>query len=852
MITKHCNRCDCDKPLDAFASHPNTKDKKQRNCRQCQKEMRAEWQKNNGDEIRRKAKDARDLKKKLQDAAQHIADNTKGPGVEIVPAPVKLSKKRRTQISQAFASVTGDGTGQALPPMSHLERTAGERDEPMTLAEPRNKRFTPVFTPMHAIAPNPGAASPPLGEGGGETTKEVNEEISSTTSTSLEKSPAEKTDKAAFGGELKDIERLPALSVSSTHAANDNTTGLADLRHAAIVRSKTNPRRIFDEAWIRELGESIREQGILQPILVRPLPGSRLQETLEDLLPGQPRPTHEIVAGEQRWRAAGLVGLRTMPALVRNLTDAQVLTMQLVENLRRRDLHPMEEAEGYERLMQTTGQAVEEIAASVGKGSTYVYDTLSLLQLIPEARTAFYAGDLVKSVAQQIARHDPTLQVAILKDVTAKDHLGESMSVRRAKEHISNTYMLRLVAAPFKTDDALLVPAAGPCSTCPKRTGVSPQLFGDVADGDTCTDPPCFGAKKAAHYDAIAQAAAAQGKTVITGKEAREIMPDRTTLRGYTRVDEPQAHGTEMKSLRGVLGEDLPTTTLLEDPTTHELIEVLPTAEASKALRKHDHAKAPGAPAKEAEPADPKKIAATYEKRWRTLAIKALHPIVDLSGAFTNHQVDQFARGMLDHTCEAMCMLVLEQMRAPTIEIVGELLQIGVVAQRDGLIERIAKHKDDAGSVLLLMLAALDLQALDKPATHIEALAVDLGLEDKILALQSQVREDMKAEAAAKAPASAAPSTATPKPARTPKIKKTIEQFNSDLVDALRNTGALNAFKRDERVRIKGVTVRDGATYSTMGMHATVVEPSGDRQWIVQPDHLNFPLTLDYTEIEPL
>lgn len=808
MSTKHCTRCDTDKPLDAFATHPKTKDGLQAYCRVCQAKLRADWQEKNREKTRQQDRDRR-------------------------------ARNRQAKAAGAVVVVDGEqASARIFPDISEADRAAGRV----------NLRKLAIVS-GDGFALDPGSASPPLGEGG-ETTTKQSEIDPSTTSTSASAPPAEREDQAAFGGELEDIERLTAQPATPTVATNTKTARFADLPHAAIVRSKTNPRRHFDEAFIKDLADNIAANGILQPVLVRPLPGSRLQETLEDLLPGQPRPTHEIVAGEQRWRAAGIAGLRTMPALVRDLTDAQVLELQLVENLKRRDLHPMEEAEGYERLITSAGLSADQVAERIGKSRSYVYNTLSLLQLVPEARTAFYEGLLVRSVAEQIARHDAGLQPAILKDVTAKDHLGESMSVRKAKEHILNTYMLRLELAPFKTDDADLVPVAGPCPTCPKRAGASPQLFGDIAHGDTCTDPPCFAAKKAAHYERIAEAAAARGQTVITGKEAREIMPDRNTLRGYTRVDEPQAIGSEMKSLRGVLGEDLPATTLLEDPSTHEMIEVLPTAEASKLLRKRDQAKAQDKAAGD-EPPDPRKLAEAYEKRWRTAAIKALHEI-SRDAAPMNPQLDQFARSMLDHTCEALSLLVLEQMRASTLTHVCELLQIGTVAQREGLLERVASHKEHAGATMLLMLASLDLQTLDKPAARIEAVAKDLQVN--LADLQAQARKEMKAEAAAKAKpaAAAAPAADAPKPGRTPRVKKTLEQFNADLVDALRDAGNANAFKPNERVRIKGVTVRDGATFNTMGMHATVTEPSGERAWVVQPDHLNFPLTLDYTEIEPL
>src|SRR5262245_10552773 len=101
----------------------------------------------------------------------------------------------------------------------------------------------------------------------------------------------------------------------------DQAPQLTVLARTLIVRSRTNPRTHFDPAYIQELADSVKDHGVLQPILVRPLPAERLQDTFEDREPGAPLPTHEIVCGECRWRACGLAGVETMPVLIRQLTD---------------------------------------------------------------------------------------------------------------------------------------------------------------------------------------------------------------------------------------------------------------------------------------------------------------------------------------------------------------------------------------------------------------------------------------------------------------------------------------------------------------------------------------------------
>src|SRR5690606_13104152 len=123
-------------------------------------------------------------------------------------------------------------------------------------------------------------------------------------------------------------------------------------------RNEDQPRFVFPGEELEELAASIREKGVLQPILVRPMPG----------LPGQ----FEIVAGERRWRASQKAGLQVMPALVRELDDVQVLEIAVIENVQRADLNPIEEATAYQRLIDKFARTQEEIAEAVGKSRSHV------------------------------------------------------------------------------------------------------------------------------------------------------------------------------------------------------------------------------------------------------------------------------------------------------------------------------------------------------------------------------------------------------------------------------------------------------------------------------------------------
>ncbi|MDR1891554.1 MAG: ParB/RepB/Spo0J family partition protein [Oscillospiraceae bacterium] len=159
--------------------------------------------------------------------------------------------------------------------------------------------------------------------------------------------------------------------------AGDNLT-VAELRIADIEPNRGQPRTVFDEEALAELSESIKIQGVIQPIVVRPLAGGGYQ----------------IVAGERRWRAARLAGLETVPAVIRELTDEQTMEMALIENLQRQDLNPMEEALGYKSLIERCRLTQEDVAARVGKSRVAVTNALRLLQLPEEVQALLGQGKI--------------------------------------------------------------------------------------------------------------------------------------------------------------------------------------------------------------------------------------------------------------------------------------------------------------------------------------------------------------------------------------------------------------------------------------------------------------------------
>ena len=168
------------------------------------------------------------------------------------------------------------------------------------------------------------------------------------------------------------------LSVSGEPAGDD--IELRELPVDLVVPSPRQPRRTVDDAALQGLADSVRERGVLQPILVRPVSGG----------------TYELVAGERRWRAAQLAGLATVPALVRARDDAQALEVALIENMAREDLNPMEEARACAALVEELGLTREEVGRRVGRSRVAVSNLLRLLDLPHEATELIVHGELTE------------------------------------------------------------------------------------------------------------------------------------------------------------------------------------------------------------------------------------------------------------------------------------------------------------------------------------------------------------------------------------------------------------------------------------------------------------------------
>ncbi len=369
---------------------------------------------------------------------------------------------------------------------------------------------------------------------------------------------------------------------------------------ALIVPSLSN-RHDFDPVKLQGLADNIKARGVRFPIVVRPLPGSRLQETFAGA-PHDPkqsfgrnldrkkiRPTHEIVSGERRYHASIMAGKTTIPAIVRNTDDLTSLEDQLIENLQREDLSDLQEAEGYERLMALSNLTVDQVAEKLSLGRSYVYSHLKLLDLTSASKTAMKTGEIDYSRALLIARiPNAKLQEKAVKAATEKhQYNGTTMSLRDFQTWLRQNVMLRLDTAPFKITDIELMPEAGSCKECPKRTGANPDLFAEVDGADICTDPVCYADKAKQHRTILFEKAEAKGMRVIEGKEAKAIIKSQynDSMEGYSRLDQKRGDiSDDAPTLKKLLAPFEVQKVLIEHPHTKELIEAVPTAEAEALL----------------------------------------------------------------------------------------------------------------------------------------------------------------------------------------------------------------------------------------------------------------------------
>jgi len=227
-----------------------------------------------------------------------------------------------------------------------------------------------------------------------------------------------------------------ATAIETLGESGDRVGAPSSLKIKALRAGKYQPRTRMDEGALAELAESIRSQGIMQPILVRPLAG-------------KDRGKYEIIAGERRFRAAQIAGLAEVPVLVREVPDEGAAVMALIENIQREDLNPLEEAQGVRRLLDEFGLTHEQAAQAIGRSRSATSNLLRLLNLTGPVQTMLLAGDIDMGHARALLAIDAGSQILLANEIIAR-----RLSVRDAEKLVGRHIRER--------DEGQARPARGP------------------------------------------------------------------------------------------------------------------------------------------------------------------------------------------------------------------------------------------------------------------------------------------------------------------------------------------------------------------------------------------------------
>lgn len=549
------------------------------------------------------------------------------------------------------------------------------------------------------------------------------------------------------------------------------TTTFLNLPIGQLVESKTNARKRFNAQTLAELADSIKTIGILQAPLVRPLPGHRVADTAGMAI----KPTHEIVAGHRRYRAAVMAGLQVIGVNVRSITDAEMYKAQSVENLHREGLSELDEGEGYADWMEATGIKAEGIAKEIERSVRYVYDRLRLCKLQPETKAALQDGIIDVSRALLLAPiPDAKLQLKALAFATNKVDEARGVhspapSVRELSIWLRQNVMLDLARAPFQITAANLVPLAGSCKSCPKRTGADPDMFSHVDGADICTDPPCYNHKAAAHIAQLQHQADKRGLRLVHGAEAKAACyQNSSTLNGYSPLSQVRndlASGLQGQRLDALLGHSaaipLPNAVLIENPFTKELIAAIPTAEAEAALLAKGLVKQLAEPGIKADKAKSKK---EFEADIKTLESRV--------GILTQARFDNLSRAAVvqsifgAHESANPTLLSSEVLRAFVKQQVEEF--DGETALSDsGLLTR--GDTDDFTELEVLQATALIMTHSNSECLQAYAVEHKLNTRDIMKQASNQVQAEVAAQIAALKPQKPpAPKSPLAQPPATP------------------------------------------------------------------------------------
>lgn len=331
------------------------------------------------------------------------------------------------------------------------------------------------------------------------------------------------------------------------------TGGAALMVAIALIDEMENVRAGYSKESIAELAESIVQQGVLNPLIVR-RKGERF----------------ELIAGYRRIRASKQAGLREIPVTIKDVDDVGAAEIQLVENLQREDLTPLDEAAGFERLVVEMKRTPKDVAAEIGKDEAYVQRRRRLLKLPDVAKKALAAGKVSLAHAMTLLKIEDDALRAKAAETVIKGYRGEGgpLSLSQADDLVRREYLLKLTTVPFDVADAKLVPEAGACGPCPFRSGNVADLFGGK-EGNLCTKPSCFNLKVERAFERSAEKLKKGGAEIVPLDQARKIFREYSDQPADAWVDSNARAWdvSETKTWKQILGKHAPQTFVACDRT---------------------------------------------------------------------------------------------------------------------------------------------------------------------------------------------------------------------------------------------------------------------------------------------
>ena len=273
--------------------------------------------------------------------------------------------------------------------------------------------------------------------------------------------------------------------------------------------SGMNPRKEFDQDSIDQLAESIKQVGILQPII------ARLNTTVKK----KQIPIYEVICGARRLSAAAIAELEEVPVIVRELTDEEAFDLMITENLQRKDVSPLEEAIAYQSLINKGTYDVGSLSIRFGKSESYIRHRIKLNDLISEFKDLLRKEVINLSAALEIAKLNQDNQIDLYNEkyIDRDAYIyWHAPSLKELKRYIDNNYMLNLSEAPFSLEDSTLGPF-GSCIGCQFNTASETLLFPDSPEHGKCINITCFKEKKNRHIEREIQRVQDEEPDIIIG-----------------------------------------------------------------------------------------------------------------------------------------------------------------------------------------------------------------------------------------------------------------------------------------------------------------------------------------------